>query len=345
MKKISIPSAGGYDKLKLIEAPDPKPGPGEVLIDVKGIGVNFADIAIRLGVYASAKLYVGWPITPGFEVSGIVEQTGEGVTRFKKGDEVVAATRFGGYATKIVTKEHLVFQKPKTYDLLQSAGMIAVNATAYYALKQIFVLRKHGTILVHSAAGGVGTALVQIAKANNQFVIGIVGSPHKVDYVKKLGADVVIDKSTDPNYWETLKRLGHHGKIDLILDAVGADTVKKGYEALRPTGKVIAYGRHSLFSKEGGRLNYPKVIWKILTAKKYDSLQFINDNKGIVGFNLSFLFEHGELVEETFKALPELADKGVIYPAETTYIPLDQVAEAHRLIESGKSRGKIVLTT
>ena len=131
----------------------------------------------------------------------------------------------------------------------------------------------------------------------------------------------------------------------MIFDAHGADTVQKGYEALKPTGKIVAYGRHSLFSREGGRLNWPKVVWKVFSAKKFDTLKLINENKGIVGFNLSFLFEHGELVEETFKALPELAEKGVVYPTECTYVPFDQVAEAHRLIESGRSRGKIILTT
>jgi NADPH:quinone reductase-like Zn-dependent oxidoreductase len=345
MKKISIPSAGGYEKLVMVEAPDPVPGPGEVLIDVKGIGVNFADVAIRLGVYASAKLYVGWPITPGFEVSGLVERVGEGVTKFKPGDEVVAVTRFNGYATKLAINERFVMNLPKGFDLLEAAGFPTVFLTAYYALKQIFVLRKRGTVLIHSAAGGVGSSLVQLAKAYGQVAIGIVGSSHKVDFVKKLGADVVIDKSADPHYWETLKRLGHHGKIDLIFDAHGSDTVEEGYKALKPTGKIVVYGRHSLFSKEGGRLNYPKVIWKLLTAKRFSSLKLINENKGIMGFNLSFLFDQGELLEESLDALMGLANEGLIHPTETTFIPFDKAADAHRLIESGKSRGKIVLTT
>lgn len=344
MKKISIPSAGGYEKLTIVEQPDPKPAPHEILIDVKGIGVNYADVLIRFGVYSSAKHYVGWPITPGFEVSGIVSEVGSECTKYKVGDEVVAFTRFNGYSTKICVPEVHALNLPKGFDLLQAAGFPAVFMTAYYALKQIFIVRKGSICLVHSAAGGVGSALVQIMKAEGHFVIGIVGSPNKVDYVKKMGADIVIDKSSNPHYWDMLRDQGFEKKIDVVYDANGFTTITQGYNFLRPTGKLVVYGSHSLIPKQGGKINWPQLIFGYLKTKRFNPLDLVTDNKSLVGFNVSYLFEQDEMVRENLEGLSELADKGLIYPPETTYIPFDKVADAHKLLETGTTRGKIILT-
>jgi NADPH:quinone reductase-like Zn-dependent oxidoreductase len=305
--------------------------------------VNYADTLVRLGVYESAKVYVGWPITPGFEVSGIVKSVGSQVTRFKSGDPVVAFTRFNGYATEVCVEEMHTFSLPKGFDLLQAAGFPAVFMTAYYALKQLFILPKKAKVLVHSAAGGVGSALVQIAKAEGHFVVGIVGRADKVDYVKKLGADLVYDKSTTSDFWTELKSKGHNN-FDAVFDANGYTTLQNSYDFLRPTGRLVIYGSHSLLSKNGGKINYFKAAYGLWKTPKFNPLDMVTANKSIVAFNLSFLIEEDDLAKENLSGLLNYANQGKIFPPETTYIPFEKVAEAHQLIESGKSRGKIILT-
>lgn len=343
MKKIVIRSPGSYEKLEIEEVASPEPGPQQVLISVKGIGVNYADTLIRLGVYESAKVYVGWPITPGFEVSGVVKKIGPNVSKFKVGDEVFAFTRFNGYATEVCVNEMHTSFVPNGFDLLQSAGFPAVFMTAYYALKQLFILPKKAKILVHSAAGGVGSALVQIAKADNHFVVGVVGRSDKVDYVKSLGADLVFDKSTTPDFWSELKDRGHDN-FDAVFDANGYTTIKQSYDILRPTGRLVIYGSHSLLSKSGGRINYLKAAYGLWKTPRFNPLDMVTANKSIVAFNLSFLLEEDDLAKENMQGLFQYASQGRIFPPETTYIDFHQVAKAHQLIESGNSRGKIILT-
>ena len=178
MKKIEIPSAGSYDKLKIVECEDLTPKAGEVVIDVKGIGINYADVCIRLGVYESAKKYVGWPITPGFETAGVIKEVGEGVTKWQVGQEVVAFSFFNGYASQVCVPETQILNVPPQFSLMQAAGFPAVFFTAFHALYHHVVLRPNSKILVHSAAGGVGTALTQLAKmAGHQVVVGLHYSP------------------------------------------------------------------------------------------------------------------------------------------------------------------------
>src|SRR5689334_10453932 len=133
-RKIVVDRAGGYDRLRIEKGPVPVAGKGQVRIDVKAIGVNFADIAVRMGLYASAKEYVGWPITPGFEVAGVIGAVGEGVEDVAVGDEVMALTRFGGYSTHVVVDRGYVFRKPDGMAVEQAASLPAVYMTAWFAL-------------------------------------------------------------------------------------------------------------------------------------------------------------------------------------------------------------------
>src|SRR3954465_11808761 len=161
-RKIVVHSAGGHDRLKIETMETPTPAAGEVRIDVRAIGVNYADAIVRMGLYASAKEYVGWPITPGFEVAGTVGALGSGVTDLAVGDEVFAVTRFGGYATHLVVERRLVFRRPAAISFEQAAALPAVYMTAWYALFELAHPRRGARVLVHSAAGGVGGALVQM---------------------------------------------------------------------------------------------------------------------------------------------------------------------------------------
>jgi NADPH:quinone reductase-like Zn-dependent oxidoreductase len=342
MKKVSIRAAGGYDRLELITAPDLVCGTSDVLIDVKFAGVNYADCCVRLGVYESAKRYVGFPITPGFEVSGVVAAVGRAVTKFKVGDHVIGFTLFNGYASQAVIKEAHVLPLPKSFSLEQGAGFPAVFMTAYYALKQVCYIYPRSSILVHSVAGGVGTALTQVARSMNIEVVGIVGSRSKIKYAESIGVSKIYDKSDPAFKWEQIRNDYPRG-FDAVFDANGYTTNKISYELLRPTGKLVLYGSHSLIPKTGGRLNYFKAAWGLFKTPKYDPLKMITDNKSVVCLNVSFLFDEAERVNENVAGLQSLLANGFLKPPFTKSFPIENVAEAHKHIESGLSVGKIVL--
>jgi len=198
-------------------------------------------------------------------------------------------------------------------------------------------------VLIHSAAGGVGSALVQIAKILNLRVVGVVGSSHKVDHVRALGADVVIDKSKQ-DLWKEARTAAPQG-YDLIFDANGPETLKKGYAHLRPTGKLIVYGFHTLLPKQGGRIQYVKAALGLFAIPRFNPLHMTNENKSVVAFNLSFLFEHERLVQEAIPEMMRWLREGKLRPPAVRLFSLDDVASAHRAIESGQTTGKLVLHT
>jgi NADPH:quinone reductase-like Zn-dependent oxidoreductase len=343
MKKVVISSPGGYEKLQIEATTDLFCKNDSVVVSTQAIGVNYADCLVRFGVYESAKKYVGWPITPGFEFSGIVKSVGANVTKFKVGDQVVGITLFNAYATEVSVKEWQLFRIPSGFSLIEAAGFPTVFFTAYHALFQIVKIYPHSKILIHSAAGGVGSALVQLAKAFNFHVTGVVGSSHKVGEVKALGADQVIDKSTQ-DLWGEARKVAPEG-FDAIFDANGYTTLKEGYKHLRPVGKLISYGAHSLLPQGGGsgRLNYLKALVGLIKTPRFNPLDLITDNKAVVGFNLSFLFARQDLATEAMNDLIRLAHENKIKPLKTTTFKFDDVGLAHQELESGKTIGKVVL--
>ena len=294
-RKVVVHKAGGHDRLTLEESETPAPGPGQVLIEVRAAGVNFADTVVRMGLYASARELVGWPITPGFEVAGVIRSVGDGVTDRAAGDEVFAVTLFNGYASALVVDRRYVFPKPASLSFEQAAAIPTVFLTAWYALHELAHPRPGHKVLVHSAAGGVGGALVQLALLAGCEVTGVVGGSHKVAAVRALGAQHVIDKSTH-SLWREAERLAPDG-FDLILDANGVSTLKQSYAHLRRAGKLVVYGFHSMMPRSGGRPNWPKLAADYLRTPRFNPLTMTNDSKSVLAFNLSYLFDRYEILE------------------------------------------------
>lgn len=344
MYKTVIHSPGDHSHLVLEEHPDLEPGPEEIVVSTRAAGVNYADVCVRWGVYESAKKLVGWPITPGFEFAGTVKKTGMKVTRFQPGDRVFGVSFFNAYASEVVVAEKHLFLIPESFSFEEAAGFPAVFLTAYHALFQLVRLPLQARILIHSAGGGVGSALLQWSQAAGFRSIGVVGSSHKIEYVRSLGAHHVIDKSTE-DLWDRVRMLAPEG-LDAVLDANGHTTLWDGYRALRPTGKLIAYGSHSLLPQNSsGRMNYFKAAWGLWKTPRFSPLHLISDNKSIIGFNLSFLFDRDDLVSEGMNAILAGVGQKKLRPLPITPFPLARAGEAHRLIESGRSLGKIVLVT
>jgi len=342
MHKIVIHRAGGYDQLKVENHTDLICSGAEVVVETCAAGVNYADCCVRWGVYESAKKYVGWPITPGFEFSGKVIKIGSEVTKFKLGDLVFGITFFNGYASQVKVLEKHLFELPSGFTLEQAAGFPAVFMTAYHALFQLVRLPPQSKILIHSAAGGVGAAILQLARSAGYKTVAVVGASHKIDYVKSLGADFIVDKSKE-DLWRRVHDIFPEG-YDAVLDANGASTLSESYNCLRATGKLIAYGSHSILpSAQSGRMNYLKAGWGMLKTPRFNPLKLISENKSVIGFNLSFLFNRDDLVSEGMEQLISLIDQGKVIPPKITVMHYSEVAKAHQLIESAQSVGKIVL--
>jgi NADPH:quinone reductase-like Zn-dependent oxidoreductase len=343
MRKIVIDRPGGFRQLKIKEFPTPIPEENEVLVHVAAAGVNFADVIIRMGLYKSAKEFVGWPITPGFEFAGEVVECGSGVSDLVQGTPVFGVTRFGGYASHVCVPRHQVFQIPEDSRFTQDewAAFPTVFLTAYHGLFQNLVIRPGMNILVHSAAGGVGGALLQLGKIAQCQMIGVVGMGHKVDSARQLGADFIIDKSREA-LWTRARELYPDG-FDIVFDGNGPSTLRQSYEHLAPTGKLVAYGFHSFFSKGKGFPNYIKLAYQYLRMPRWNPLDMTDENKSIISFNLSYLFHRSDLLKEAMLDLIKWVEDGRIKPPALQRFPVEKVADAHRAIESGTTVGKLLL--
>lgn len=339
MQKIVIHSPGGYEKLCLEEHESPELKPGHVKVKIQSSGINYADITIRWGLYESAKQYIGWPITPGFEYAGVVLESDD--PKFKAGDEVFGISLFGAYASEIVVPVHQLYHRPKSLSVDEAAGFPAVFMTAYHALFQNIVIRPGMKVLIHSAAGGVGSSLVQLAKIAGLHVVGVVGRCEKVQLVRSLGADHVIDKSKE-DLWQKAKEYSPEG-YDVILDANGVETLGASYKHLRPTGKLVCYGFHTMMPKTGGRINWLKLAWNFIRTPRFNPLDMTTTNKSVVTFNLSFLFDRTDLLGEAMNAMLPWLEEGKIKVAKVTAYPASEVGRAHADLESGKTVGKLVL--
>ncbi len=341
MHKVVIHKPGSYDRLKVEEHASAEPRSGQVRIAVEAIGVNYADVVVRMGLYRSAKEFVGWPITPGFEVAGRIDAIGPDVTCWNIGDEVFGVTLFGGYASQVVLHSSQVFTKPQRFSMIEAAAFPAAGLTAYHAMFNLAHPRAGETILVHSAAGGVGGALVQLGRIAGCQVIGVVGREEKVPVAERLGAHVVICKA-DQDLWREALRASPGG-FEVVFDANGVATLKESYAHLAPTGRLVVYGFHSMMPKTGGRPNWLKLGWDVLRTPRFNPLQMTHENKSVMGFNLSYLFAKLELLHEGLTQLSRWVDDGsFVSPPVQTYA-LEDVAQAHADIESGRTVGKLVL--
>lgn len=327
---IQVVKPGGHDRLKVKELKLRQPAEGEVVVDVAGCGVNFGDVAVRLGVYSAVKKY---PAVPGFEFAGTIQGTDE---------KVFGVTRFGGYTDRLVTSRDLLWPVPEGWTLEQAAGFPAVFLTAQHAIRRVARIEAGETALVHSAAGGMGLALTQVLKARGVRVLGVVGNAQKADVAKEYGIDHVVVRD-EGREWSQLDALAPNG-FDVIFDANGGPGLKEGYARLAPAGRLVVYGAANMLERGESRLQWRKLAWKYVTRPTFDPLQMVQDNKGVLGFNVVYLFEQKETFRSLMSELLEFIAAGKIRPLPVTTFPFVDPARAHRAIESGSTVGKLVLT-
>ena len=321
MNAIVFAQTGGPEVLALADVPKPEVRPGMVLIRVHAIGVNFADTRFRQGTYVvKPKL----PDTPGMEAAGVVEAVGDGVTGVRPGMRVAAFT-VKAYAEYCQAPESMVLPLPDAVGFVEGAAFPIQVLTAYHMLHTADSITAGRTVLVHSAAGGVGLAAVQIAKAAGARVFGTVSSDAKAALVREHGADAVINYGSD-KFADEVLRLTEGRGVDLILDAVGKPTFDEGLRCLAPFGHLVLYGR------AGGPTDPLNVA--TLSAK---SLK-------VSGFMIPTVTRnYPDMTRESAQRCFELMRQGRLRLHIGRTFPLAGAADAHRYLESRQSTGKLVL--
>lgn len=325
---------GSLKNLSLIEDSLPAPGPGEVQVAVKAVGLNFADVFCIWGLYSAAPKTA---FTPGLEYAGVVERVGEDVTRFKPGDRVMGITRFGGYTTGINIDARYIIPIPDAWDWNTGAAFLVQTVTAYYGLFNLGGLEPGQTVLLHSVAGGVGLQALKIAKARGCFVVGTVGSTNKVALAEANGCDRVLVRGKNFEA-ELLDALGGR-PLNLVLDTVGGRYFSIPFKHLAPMGRLIVVGS-SRYASVGNRPNILHMLRHFLTRPKIDPQSLPEQNKGLLGFNLIYLYEQIHLLPPM---LDDIQSMQLSPPHVGHVFPFEQLREAMLLFQSGRTQGKVVL--
>jgi len=322
MKAIRVEEFGEADVLQYVDVERPEPGEGEVLIEVRSAGVNYADTMRRRNQYVESQ---DLPFTPGSEVAGTVSEVGEGVDDVSVGDRVVSLLGTGGYAEHAVAPAHGLIPLPEGLDFDQAAAIPLQGLTAYHCIRTSGAMKDGESVLVHAAAGGVGTLSVQVAKLLGAgTVIATASSEEKLDLARSLGADVLIDYTEED--WPEQVREATEGKgADIILEMVGSDFPQKNLECLNVFGRMVVFGAAS---GERGTI-VPVALMKRCHA--------------VVGFYLPQIMRRPDIfVPSLQKVLGWISTGDLKLTIGGTY-SLEQAPEAHSDLEGRQTTGKLLL--
>jgi len=328
---VVITEHGAPEVLKVQERPDPKPGPGQVAIDVAAAGVNFADTMARVGLYPDAPKP---PVVVGYEVAGTISALGAGVEGLSVGDRVMAGTRFGGYAERVVAKVADTAPLPEELSFEQGAAIPVNYLTAYLGLMRFGSLQPGERVLVHAAAGGVGIAATQIAKHLGAEVLG-TASPGKHAAIRSIGVDHAIDYTQ--RGWE--KGLA---KVDVVMDAVGGPSFRRSYDLLRPGGRLVAFGASSVMS--GDKRNVVTAARAALRMPRFNLIKQMSASKAVIGLNMLTLWDELGSLEPYMGAIEELLADGALKPVVAESFAFERAPDAHRYLGERRNVGKVVLT-
>ena len=312
MKAIQVHHFGGPEVMEFEDVADPIPASNEELITTTAIGINYADTHQIENAYLSPQ---SLPLIPGLEVVGLTHS----------GRRVLAALEHGGYAQRVVAHKALMMDIPEGVSDAQALCMLVQGTTAWHILKTVGHLSPDETVVIHAAAGGVGTIAIQLAKLWGSRVIAVASTTDKREFAKSLGADAVVDANSDDLAAAMLA--ANNGKpVDLVLEMVGGKTFDASLEILAPFGRVITYGNASRSA-----------------AKAVHPGSLITGTKTITGFWLANCFGHKELLQDVIAELFALVVAGKLRPVIGATYPLSQAVQAHKDMLARKTTGKITL--
>jgi NADPH:quinone reductase-like Zn-dependent oxidoreductase len=329
MRQVWITRRGGPEVLEVREAPDPQPKPGEVRIRVRAAGVNFADVMARMGLNPDAPPI---PCVMGYEVSGEIDLPTE-----RAGEKVIALTKFGGYSELVCVPAAMALPLPEGLSFAEGASIPVVWLTAWHMLVELANLRRGQTALIHAAAGGVGTAAVQICRKLGATSIG-TASARKHARLKELGLSHAIDYRT-VDFEPEVKRITLGGGVDVALDPIG--TFRKSFRCLAKVGKLMMYGASAMVS--GDRRSLVAMIATVAKMPWFHPLQLLPDNKGIFGVSMGQLWDETALLrrelEEVLKGFAAKEFKAIV----DLEVPFAEARRAHERLQSRENFGKVVL--
>jgi len=338
MRQVWITKAGPPEVLQVREAPDPNAAAGQVRIRVKAAGINFADLMARVGLYPDAPKI---PCVVGYEVSGEVDQVGEGVEKLEVGDRVFAMPRFGGYTDTLAIAQEQVVAMPAKMTFEEAAALPVVYLTAYDMMLFTGHLRPRSRVFVHSIAGGVGLAAIDLAKTADCILYG-TASKKKHDFLREKGVHHPIDSAAD--WVDAVKKVLAEDKaegLDLILDPVGGRSWGDGYDLLAPCGRLVAFGLSAAAS--GKKRSLLHAAMQVMKVRKFNPMKLMDDNKTVTGVNMGHLFHRIDLLRPQLQALVALYEEGKIHPHVDATFKFEDAAKAHHHIHDRKAIGKVLL--
>jgi NADPH:quinone reductase-like Zn-dependent oxidoreductase len=322
--------------LELREVADVHAGAGEVRIRVAAAGVNFADVMARMGLYPDAPKL---PCVVGYEVAGTVDEVGAGVTDVAAGDRVIAPTRFEGYADLVVVPARQTAPLPDGMSFAEGAAIPVNYLTAILMLEVLGNVRRGDTVLVHGAGGGVGLAAVQLCRMYGARVIG-TASRGKHEALRAAGVAETIDYRTQDFERETLRLTNGRG-VDVVLDPIGGENLRKSYRTLAPLGRLVAYGVSAMAPATSRRVL--TAAWQLLRMPRFGFVRLMNENHGVLGFNLGHLWDETERLRTYLLKVLDYYRDGHVRPVVARTFPLAEAAAAHAFMQARENVGKIVL--
>jgi NADPH:quinone reductase-like Zn-dependent oxidoreductase len=342
MRAMVVKRYGPPEALEAQEIPDPHAKPGEVLIRVRAVGVNFADLLQRMGIYPGTPKP---PFVPGVEVAGVVEKAAEGVKTsegdpVRPGEAVTAFTPFNAYAQWVAVPAGRVHRMPAGMPFEDGAAILVNYLTAYHSMITMGNLQPGDRILIHGAAGGVGVAAVQLALERKLQIYGTAG-PTKQDYLRKIGVHHPIDYEKS-DFVEVVRKFAPDG-IEMAMDAIGGKSFSNSYKCLGPTGRLVVYG-FSVAASPDGKKNLIRGAKALLQTPRFHPLKLMGDNIAVIGVNMGRMASRGPLLRRELDEIFRLYATGKAKPMIGKIFPLVEAAAAHKYIQERKNIGKVVLT-
>jgi synaptic vesicle membrane protein VAT-1 len=342
MRAMVVRRYGSPDVFESRQVPDPQPKPGEALIRVKSVGVNFADLLMRMGIYPGSPKP---PCVPGLEIAGVVEKFVPGGKRgendnLKPGDAVIALPDFNAYAEWAAVPASAIFRLPAGMPFEDGAAFPVNYLTAYHSMFTMGNLHPGDRILIHGAAGGVGIAAVQLARARGLVIFGTAGSM-KQEYLRKIGVDHPIDHEKS-DFVKVVRQFAPDG-IEMVMDPIGGRSLVRAQKCLGPAGRLVIYGLSDAAGSTGKR-SLLRGLTALAQTPRFHPLKLMKQNLAVIGVSIGMRETRGALLRGELDELFRLYAAGKIKPAIGKRFSLDQAAEAHQYIHDRKNIGKVILS-
>src|SRR3954451_3304269 len=335
MKRVVVDHYGGPEVLRMVEDEDPRPGPGEVLVRVLAAGVSYTDAMLRVGSYLGVPKP---PFTPGYELVGVVDELGPGCSRLRVGDRIGVLTVWGADAERVCVPEANAVEVPEDLDPAEVLSLVFTYMTAYQVLHRVARVNSGETVLVHGAAGRVGTAVLELGALAGLRLYGTASARDRAA-VERLGAMAIDYRNED--FVARVRELPGNG-VDVVLDGLGGPLSLRSFRALRPGGRLVVFGAYATLVH--GRKSWRAWIeWYAATAG-VALWGLLSPRRRVLSYQIQKLrIRHQDWFREDFRALLELLRRGEIHPVVAERLPLADARRAHELLERSAATGKLVL--